>query len=205
MVQDGGYNPISKELYAYEDELQDVRKVFEDSTLPNKTIVKHRINRGTAINIDDAIRIPLRTHDVVLLIAEDSECSPYLMEHVVKAADFYNTSNIGAVGFYTPIPIWAMLTWKDKWKKIHKLRKPFLDYVKKYDYRLRPIDELADKYKVLTEDASRQRAIKEAGLEIVSYPKNLINHIGQVGLHYTPEGFKERGYDKIELEGRDNE
>ncbi len=158
-------NDLAKEsiLYVFSDGAsreQDVQKVAEVRSYLE--VIKgfgsvhlefSKENKGLATSIIEGVSKVFETHDKVIVLEDDLQTSPYFLQFMNEALDFYSPDDIWSVAGYTPnisLPngypystflihrncSWGWGTWKQNWLKTDWEVKDFnLFFIKKSERR----------------------------------------------------------------------
>ncbi len=135
----------SKEV---EDEVQKVRAYLKSITGFKKVeLIFSEQNKGLAHSIIDGVSRVLETYDRVIVLEDDLETSPYFLQFMNDALDYYKPRDIWSVAGYTP-PIeipktydyntyqvhrncsWGWATWKQNWQRTDWNVKDFQSFFK---------------------------------------------------------------------------
>jgi len=129
IFSDGGRNEQEwEEVYAIRNYLKEI-KGFKSVTIHSS-----EKNIGLATSIINGVTKVFNTYNHVIVLEDDLETSPYFIQFMHDALNYYNPKDIWSIGGYTPIIkipksynkstflayrncSWGWATWKENWFK----------------------------------------------------------------------------------------
>lgn len=206
---DGPQRPVADSLL-----IKQTRQIFDDSSLPNKSVHKRDKNVSIAINQFEAVEYMVNEYDYVWVVEDDLVLSKYyvrllriMIEQYANKKDVFgvslnflrrcNESDINK--FYSSVQYrnehwWAECFSSEKWKTVKPYFLEYYKFVKDIPYNMRPRERIQRLFKSIdmhipqtSQDAGKDYALKKAGLKRINTVVNRGIYLGEKGVHFTPQ------------------
>lgn len=220
LFQDGAVNKFSHNLKSDPKLLNEVRGIFEKSSLKHKTKHIHDMNVGNAINQFEAVEFMSKNYDRFLVIEDDVILSKHYIKLVNILADQYLKDNVFSVSLnfkrmcprreieknlnkagYISLHWWAEMWSSKQWLKVKDYFLEYYELVKNVDYSKRPASKIKHLFHSnglmipqTSQDAGKDYALHKAGMKRVNTIVNRGFYIGEQGMHFSPYLYKKMGY-----------
>jgi hypothetical protein len=229
LFQDGALSPRTNTIVADTAMLKASETVFTRH-LPQGAVFTTPINLGVALNFDRAERTIYEEfgYDAALFLEDDLVLQPGYFRVIERlldlTADRPDIGMVSARGFANQTPLsqqhrqvrdlclmdehnWAFAMHRKAWAARDTVLQPYLELMRKVDYRERDKGPMKTTLHALQRSFSRhgagyltsQDSMKNMAFELLSMHRvstfvNMARYIGKEGLHSTADKFSARGY-----------
>lgn len=220
LVQDGGISRHSGRIFAGQDAIRGCIDTFR-RIIPEGQVLDSAANLGVAFNILRGERLVFETLDAELgyFFEDDLELGPYYLwaleqlrartEPLERVAYFgaygdHRRDYPGPVVKYIPLEHhWGFGLYRRAWRPVMKALQPFYALLEGCDYNdrdhrkiFRLWEGLSIASEASSQDAAKSIACLELGLSRVLTTVSFGRYIGERGNSFSPEHFRNMGFDK---------
>lgn len=222
IFSDGSRNKFSRMGQAPQSKIDEVRKIFDDSNLPYKHNHHRENNIGNAINQFEAVEYMSERYDYFLVVEDDIVLSKHYLQLARMLMPMINgdvfSINLNSRRLCEKEDIeenldklthenthWFAEIWSsEQWRRVRPEFLRYYEFVKDCDYRRRPHQRIkkffhdnGHRITQTSQDAGKDFALKMSGMKRLTTVVNRGFYIGRKGMHFTPDKYRDYGFDDM--------